>query len=155
MSRSRSLASALIVAFGVALVGGGCGGGEESDTEAKQGAQNSATAETPGRVDLRTPPGNRLIYVPDTATAPAGDVTLIWDNESDVKHSLCLEDSSGKLLAPGCSQAIAAVGGGGAGVPEAGTITGTYKDLKPGTYTYYCNVDGHRQAGMEGTLTVE
>ena len=29
----------------------------------------------------------------------------------------------------------------------------TFKD--PGTYEYYCNVPGHKQAGMVGTLTVE
>jgi uncharacterized cupredoxin-like copper-binding protein len=27
--------------------------------------------------------------------------------------------------------------------------------LKPGTYTFYCSVPGHRQAGMQGTLVVK
>ena len=27
-------------------------------------------------------------------------------------------------------------------------------DLKPGTYTFYCSVDAHRQAGMQGQLKV-
>ena len=27
-------------------------------------------------------------------------------------------------------------------------------NLKPGKYTFYCDIPGHRAAGMEGTLTV-
>jgi uncharacterized cupredoxin-like copper-binding protein len=39
-------------------------------------------------------------------------------------------------------------------VQPGGTSTVTVA-LKPGTYTYYCPVPGHRKAGMEGTLTVQ
>jgi uncharacterized cupredoxin-like copper-binding protein len=38
-------------------------------------------------------------------------------------------------------------------VGQGGTSTVTVK-LKPGTYTFYCPVPGHRQAGMQGTLSV-
>jgi uncharacterized cupredoxin-like copper-binding protein len=29
------------------------------------------------------------------------------------------------------------------------------KDVKAGTYTFFCSVPGHEQAGMKGTLTVK
>ncbi len=33
--------------------------------------------------------------------------------------------------------------------------TSASAELAPGTYTFYCTVPGHREAGMEGTLTVK
>jgi uncharacterized cupredoxin-like copper-binding protein len=43
---------------------------------------------------------------------------------------------------------------GKAPVFDSGT-TSFNVTLKTGTYTYYCSVPGHRQAGMQGTLTVK
>ena len=39
-------------------------------------------------------------------------------------------------------------------VQNGGTST-VSENLKPGTYTFYCSVDGHEAAGMKGTLTVK
>jgi uncharacterized cupredoxin-like copper-binding protein len=59
-----------------------------------------------------------------------------------VPHSVAIDDSGGQQLAAGDI-----VSGGGESTATA--------DLKAGTYTFYCTVPGHREAGMEGTLTVK
>jgi len=150
---ARFLIATLAVASLAAI---GCGGDDENGASAPTGEATSTdetttetSASAPSRVDLVTPPGDELVFEPDSATAGAGSVTLVWDNESEISHSICLEDAKGEDVAPGCSSPVKAI-------PErAGNITGVYKDLKPGEYTYYCDVDGHRAQGMEGTLTVE
>ena len=49
----------------------------------------------------------------------------------------------------------------GNGVDKAGPTGGTGSTstvsatLKPGTYTFYCPVPGHKAGGMKGTLTVK
>jgi plastocyanin len=49
-------------------------------------------------------------------------------------------------------------GSNGAVVGATPTFQGGSKtlsvNLKPGTYTFFCSVPGHRQGGMVGTLTV-
>lgn len=132
-----------------------CGDDNEGTTSAppEEGTSAEETTSVPGRVDLVTPPGDELVFKPDSATAAAGPVTVVWHNESKLVHSFCLEDPQGNGITSGggtvCSSQVKAT------TAFSGNLTETYQNLKPGKYTFYCGVDGHRAQGMEGTLTIE
>jgi plastocyanin len=158
MTMSRLLIATLAAA---SIVGLSCGGDDdgatstaaEDVTSGEEATTQTTTTSVPGRVDLVTPPGDALVFKPDTATAAAGLVTIVWHNQSKLLHSICLEDPQGKgIKSIGktvCSTEVK-------GPSEiTGALTETYTDLKPGDYTFYCGVDAHRAQGMEGTLTVE
>jgi plastocyanin len=108
--------------------------GEGKGTEAEGGSAGSAAA-----VDIEA--GEGLAFTSDSATAKSGKVTVNFTNPQPLTHDVAIEDSGGKtigkteLIAEGSDSAVV--------------------DLKPGEYTYYCTVPGHREAGMEGTLTVK
>jgi plastocyanin len=74
-------------------------------------------------------------------TASPGKVRINFTNGSALSHSVVLVDSANKVL-------------GQTPTFDGGTKSFSVS-LKPGTYTYYCSVPGHRQAGMQGTLTVK
>jgi len=76
--------------------------------------------------------------------AKAGKVTIAMDNPSAIPHSVGIDGNGVDKDGTGGKQ--------GVGQGEVSTVS---VDLKPGTYTFYCPVDGHEQAGMKGTLTVE
>jgi plastocyanin len=80
----------------------------------------------------------QLAFVPTSLTAPAGKVTIIMTDDSAIQHSIAI-DAPGNVPGKIVSQ---------------GQTSRTTATLKAGTYTYYCTVPGHRQAGMVGTLTV-
>jgi plastocyanin len=82
-----------------------------------------------------------IAYQQKQLSAKPGAVTIAFDNPSAVTHDVCLEGAGAADL--GCSDQIA----------QANASLSA--DLKPGSYTFYCSVDNHRQAGMEGTLTVK
>jgi plastocyanin len=81
----------------------------------------------------------RLAYSTKQLSAKAGNVTIQMANASALEHNVTIAEGT-KVL--GATPTFA-----------GGTRVLTLK-LKPGKYTFYCSVPGHRQAGMEGTLTV-
>jgi uncharacterized cupredoxin-like copper-binding protein len=72
-------------------------------------------------------------------TSTAGRTTLTFDNPSPVPHDVQIEQDGKPLVK---TKTIAQA-------KATASVT-----LKPGKYTFYCTVPGHRQAGMTGTLTV-
>jgi plastocyanin len=115
-------------------------GGEDTGQLAQVGAaQAEGTAEAENGV-LEMPATGATNYEFADATAPAGALTIRSPNESPTEHNIALE---------------------GGGVNEEGPVVGQGDvseidvDVQAGEYTFYCSVPGHREAGMEGTLTVE
>ena len=129
---------------------GGGGGGYGNQAPAKTTATTTAattTAAAPaassgGKLAIKAVESNGLSFDPKTLKAKAGTVTITMDNPSadSLPHAVSVEGAgataAGKIAQPGSTSAV------------------TVK-LKPGTYTFFCPVDGHRAAGMEGTLTVQ
>jgi plastocyanin len=116
--------------------------GEDPGRLAEIGAQQAeGTAEAEnGELEIPADPGGALAYQFADATAPPGELTITSPNESSVPHNIALEgggvDEVGEIVQDG-------------GVSEISA------DVQAGEYTFYCSVEGHREAGMEGVLTVE
>jgi plastocyanin len=101
---------------------------------------SAAAAPAPaGALKLAANPAGQLSYNTKTLSAKAGTVTIVMANMSPVEHNVTVAQGS-KVL-------------GATPTFTGGTRTLSLK-LKPGKYTFYCSVPGHRQAGMEGTLNV-
>jgi plastocyanin len=99
-----------------------------------------AVTEQNGTLQINADPTGQLKFLASSATAKPGPVTLKMLNKSSVPHDIAITGG-------GLNQTGAIVQNGG-----VSSVTAT---LKPGTYTFYCSVDGHRAAGMQGTITVK
>jgi len=110
-------------------------------TAVRAATQRAATAQG-GRLQIDANPDGQLAYQVSSATASAGALTIDSRNASATPHDIALQEgTNGRVLGVG-----KVVSGGG-----VSTIS---VNLRPGRYTFYCTVPGHRQAGMQGTLTV-
>jgi plastocyanin len=154
MIRRLSALSAAIVATAFLTA---CGSSSSSSPagSTQSGSSDTATAasrpsSSPARSDaavgsqlsFAADPSGELRFTKAPTTANAGRTTIKFTNSASLAHNLTVQqETSGPVL--GATPTFA-----------AGTKTLTL-ELKPGTYTYYCTVPGHRQAGMQGTLTVK
>jgi plastocyanin len=129
------------------------GGQQAAVQEADNPDTGSSGQAVPPATEAQKPPGKtttlkvtspasgELMYDPSTLDTKAGTVTLSYDNPSPVPHSIAVESSGGDILDQ-------------SDIGPSATFEVTV-DLTPGTYTYFCTVPGHQQAGMEGKLTVK
>jgi plastocyanin len=142
----KKVAALLLVAL-AALAFAACGSGDD-DTSSTPAA--SGTTETGGNgaaggggesvATIDAVEGSNLAYEQKDVKVPAGKVTIEFNNPQALSHDVVVEDAEGKEL-------------GGTDLVADGTASATI-DVKPGKYTFFCSVPGHREAGMEGTLTV-
>jgi plastocyanin len=129
--------------FGLAACGSYSSSSSTSTSAETSASTTSTTASggSGGTVKISADPSGALAFTQTKLTAPAGTDTIDFDNASSTGHNVEIEDSSGEDVA-------------GTDTITDGK-TSTTADLQPGTYTFYCSVPGHREAGMEGTITVK
>ena len=103
---------------------------------AVRAAGGGTAVEKAGVISIPADPNGQLAYVDAKATGTAGAVTIEMPNRSGTGHDIVID-------------------GLGKGARSSRSGTSSFKaTLRPGKYTYYCSVPGHRAAGMQGTLTV-
>jgi len=113
------------------------------------GSSQLVTAvEKNGVLTIETNPSGQLAYTSKQAIATAGTVTITLINKSGVGHNIAIQAGNS-----GATQGSTPVLGH-TPITTSGTHSFTVT-LKAGVYTYYCEVPGHRQGGMWGTLTVK
>ena len=111
---------------------GGGGGGDSGDDE-----EGGPTAGS--ELKLTADPGGALKFDKTSLSAKPGTVTVVLDNPSNVPHAIEVEGE-------GIEEEGETVGKGG--------VSKVTVDVEAGEYEYYCPVGNHKDAGMEGTLTV-
>jgi plastocyanin len=102
------------------------------------GTESSVPAST---LSLAAASSGQLEYNTKSLSAKAGKVVIDFTNAAPLGHNVTVESSSGQTV-------------GATPTFQGGSKT-LALSLKAGTYKFFCSVPGHRQAGMEGTLTVK
>jgi uncharacterized cupredoxin-like copper-binding protein len=127
--RRRRILLGIVLAAGALLLAACGGGGDEGGGGETGGGGEEATT--------LTLTATEFAFDPATLSAPADEeVTIEVENAGTIEHDFTIDEANLRIATPATETA-------------SGTFT-----LPAGTYTFYCSVPGHQDAGMEGTLTV-
>jgi uncharacterized cupredoxin-like copper-binding protein len=134
--------TAVLVLVTVSMAVATSGGSTSKATVAPITQQGREAASGSGSSSLKeeADPQGQLRFATKNLSAKAGTVTISFANASPLPHNMTIAQGTTVL--------------GATPTFQGGAKTLTLK-LAPGTYTFYCSVPGHRQAGMEGKLTVQ
>ena len=143
----------LLVLVGVALVVGGCGG---DDDETTTGAGTTDTVDAEKQATTLAISMNEFKFTPANPELARGPIDITATNKGKTSHELVLlktDTDPSKLRKQGKGVSEKKSVGE---IPETapGQSGAETFDLKPGKYVMVCNIAGHYDAGMYGTLTV-
>jgi plastocyanin len=133
---TRRILLLMLAVAALALAVAACGGDDDEEAEEPAATEDTGGGGGGTTIELAADPGGALAFDQTELTAPAGDITIHLTNDAQIPHNVEVED---------------------AGVSDTVTGADTSLDvtLEPGEYVFFCAVPGHREGGMEGTLTVE
>jgi plastocyanin len=131
VERTARLVAAVVV---LAILVAACGGGDDDGGNGSQGYQEP---KGPAEETIDVGAGN-FYFDPDDITTAPGIAEISMVGEGGI-HTFVFDDGA----YPGFKLEV------------SGSETAAGKiDLASGSYTFYCDIPGHRQQGMAGTLTV-
>jgi plastocyanin len=140
--------SLILLLAAIAIPVAGCGGDDDSSSGGGGGSSSGGTSSGGGAssgagggqtLKITADAGGALKFDKSSLSAKAGKVTIVMDNPSSLPHAVEIE-----------GQGVEAKGD----TVNKGGVSKASGKLKPGKYEFYCPVDGHKAAGMKGTLTV-
>ncbi len=109
---------------------------------AVKSVKQQAAKASGGKLEIDADPSGQLAYQVGDATAPAGALEIDSKNASSTPHDIAIQSGAdGAIIAQGK-------------IVSSGGVSTVSVTLKAGTYTFFCTLPGHRQAGMQGTLKV-
>ncbi len=141
-SSSSSTAGAPATTAAAAAASATSSAAAAATTSAAAASTSKAAASGAGQpLSLEANAEGQLKYNKTALSATAGTVSIAFTNMSPLGHNVTVANAAGTVL--------------GATPTIQGTTKTLSLNLKPGTYTFYCSVPGHRMAGMEGKLVVK